>query len=268
MTRSTRSTGRGPRSARPRTRKAPGKRAKSGRTRSLSFSEITKRRLAHGRESIRQALQRADRWMAELIAAGYQEALEEEYSSFFSLQPADTEPRAVLQTASPASEDLIRAIERELECPLPPSYRAFLRDMGGLRFMSYWTNETTPAGSLVERSRELMLELAPVVKRRAELSARAEKNAWQRWPVKRNTGRRLTEKQLASLRALLVGALRDGEAQVMLLNLRDARDESPVFRPDPAQPGRFYKLGNHFAEWLSNAVDAMMADAVQTVEAR
>lgn len=97
-------------------------------------------------ETFRAAIDRGNAWLKAAAEAGHADSIEEEF------------PRcdvAVRVVGEPLSEGELAAVERELGCRLPPSYRAFLGEIGAVAFLNPWWDETTPKARLVSSSQRL-----------------------------------------------------------------------------------------------------------------
>lgn len=117
-------------------------------------SQLTARFLeAPASETIAEIVGRANRYAEALSADGVGDALAKELG---------VEPGWLIRRGEVATPESVARAEEELGFELPPSYRRFLLEWGGLTFCNYWCDRTTPIDGLVETSRSVQADMLEV----------------------------------------------------------------------------------------------------------
>ncbi|NMO18966.1 SMI1/KNR4 family protein [Pyxidicoccus fallax] len=136
---------------------------------------------------------------------------------------------------TPATPEAVRAVELALGFPLPPSFAAFLLEVGSVAFLGPWSDATTRVEDLAAASASLEADVTLT----AERFARAAEGAGVTLDL--NAPRRL----------LHVSEDRGGEPVFALCARRDASGEAPVFMRFHDEPDALYDPSADFRQWFS-----------------
>ncbi|QSQ18824.1 SMI1/KNR4 family protein [Pyxidicoccus parkwayensis] len=197
-----------------------------------------------GAGSYREQIASINAWFADLLRR----------EPGFAAHVPDGRTLAVSIEGAPATSSEVSAAERALGFALPPSFAAFLLEVGSVSFLGPWNDTTTPVTRLVAASASLDADVALT----SERFVHAVKQSGV--TLDPNVPRRL----------LHVSDDRNGEAVFALCSQRDASGEAPVFMRFHDEPDALYDASADFRQWVSVRL-ARLEDELQewlTREAR
>jgi hypothetical protein len=154
--------------------------------------------------------------------------------------------QAVVPEGSPATREQVSAAEQALGFTLPPSFVAFLLELGSVSFLGPWRDATTPVDRLVAASTSLDADVALTAERFAQAAKREG----------------VTLDPNAPRRLLHVSDDRNGEAVFILCSQRAASGEAPVFMRFHDEPDALYDASVDFRQWFGARL-ARLEDELQ-----
>ncbi|WP_164003002.1 SMI1/KNR4 family protein [Pyxidicoccus caerfyrddinensis] len=159
--------------------------------------------------------------------------------------------QAVTLEGAPATRAEVSAAEHALGFTLPPSFAAFLLELGSVSFLGPWRDATTPVERLVAASASLDADVALTAERFVQVAKR------EGVKLDPSSPRRL----------LHVSDDRNGEAVFALCAQRAASGEAPVFMRFHDEPDALYDASVDFRQWFGARL-ARLKDELQEWLAR
>ncbi|MFY2562903.1 SMI1/KNR4 family protein [Corallococcus terminator] len=142
--------------------------------------------------------------------------------------------QAVVIEGARATLAELEATERALGFSLPPSFAAFLLEVGAVSFLNPWHDATTSVGWLVAASASLEADVALSAERFLQATAREG----------------ITLDPKAPRHLLHVCEEQGGEAVFALCSRRDAAGDAPVFLRHHDEPEALYHPSSDFRQWF------------------
>ncbi|MCP3168200.1 SMI1/KNR4 family protein [Myxococcus qinghaiensis] len=178
-----------------------------------------------GKSSYQEQISSVNAWFAEHLRS----------APDLAARLAGERTQAVVIEGVPATRAELEAAERELGFALPPSFAAFLLEVGSVSFLNPWLDATTSVRRVVAASASLEADVALTAERFLQASA----------------AEGLTLASKAPRHLLHVGEEQGAEAVFALCSRRDAAGEAPVFLRHHDEPDVLYHPASHFRQWFS-----------------
>ncbi|MCY1015600.1 SMI1/KNR4 family protein [Pyxidicoccus sp. MSG2] len=189
---------------------------------------------AEGTGSYREQLAPVNAWFAERL----------QREPGLAARMTGERTQAVALEGSPATRAEVSAAEHALGFTLPPSFAAFLLELGSVSFLGPWRDATTPVDRLVAASASLDADVALTAERFVQVAKREGVTLDPRSP------RRL----------LHVSDDRNGEAVFALCAQRAASGEAPVFMRFHDEPDALYDASVDFRQWFGARLARLRAE--------
>ena len=189
-----------------------------------------------GTGNYREQIASINAWFAELLRR----------EPGLAARVPDGRTQAVSIEGAPAAPAQVSTAERALGFALPPSFAAFLLEVGSVSFLGPWLDTTTSVERLVAASASLEADVALT----SERFVQAVKQA----------GFTLTLNE--PLRLLHVSDDRNGESVFALCTQRDTSGEAPVFMRFHDETDALYDPSADFRQWFSARL-ARLKDELQ-----